>query len=43
MFMIKTKKLSTSFVGVNYKIIVFVKKLIWAGWMNQIMKFNKKL
>ena len=37
------KNLSTSFVGVKYKGIIFVKKLIWDGWMNQILKFKKKL
>ena len=43
MFMITIKNLSTSFVGVKYKIIIFMKKLLWDGWMNQILKCKKKI
>ena len=40
--MITIKNFSTSFVGVKYKIIILMKKLIGDGWMNQILKFKKK-
>ena len=41
--MITIKSLSTSFVGVKYKIMIFMKKLTWDGCMNQILTFKKKL